>query len=150
MPQQPTPHVREDRTIVIDFHDEATYYGLLDQGTAFLDFVVAFLLSLGFQLKHTQDCQRGACLTRHSHYVRARLHGLPIWRGQWTACRAVFTVLPHFVLRYRAMKPAVAKDALLATHGGLSLELCAALCNVSPWPSIGWSVPWDARGACRY
>jgi hypothetical protein len=44
----------------------------------------------------------------------------------------VFTVLPHFVLRYRTMRPAVARDALLATHGGLSLELCAAICHISP------------------
>jgi hypothetical protein len=44
----------------------------------------------------------------------------------------VFTVLPHFVLRYRSMRPEVARDALLATHGGLSLELCAVICHISP------------------
>jgi hypothetical protein len=44
----------------------------------------------------------------------------------------VFTVLPHFVLRYRQMRPAVARDALLATHGGLSLELCAVIGHVAP------------------
>jgi len=44
----------------------------------------------------------------------------------------VFTVLPHFVLRYRQMRPEVARDALLATHGGLSLELCAVLYHLSP------------------
>jgi hypothetical protein len=37
-----------------------------------------------------------------------------------------------FVLRYRSMRPAVARDALLATHGGLSLELCAVLYHISP------------------
>jgi hypothetical protein len=41
-------------------------------------------------------------------------------------------VLPHFVLRYRQMRPEVARDALLATHGGLSLELCAVLYHISP------------------
>src|SRR4029453_16713474 len=46
--------------------------------------------------------------------------------------KAVFTVLPHFVLRYRSMRPAVARDALLATHGGLSLERCAVLYHLSP------------------
>ena len=30
------------------------------------------------------------------------------------------------------MRPDVARDALLATHGGLSLELCAVICHVSP------------------
>jgi hypothetical protein len=44
----------------------------------------------------------------------------------------VFTVLPHFVLRYRQMRPDVARDALLATYGGLSLELCAVLYHISP------------------
>jgi hypothetical protein len=41
-------------------------------------------------------------------------------------------VLPHFVLRYRQMRPKVARDALLATHGGLSLERCAVICHISP------------------
>jgi hypothetical protein len=44
----------------------------------------------------------------------------------------VFTVLPHFILRYRQMRPEVARDALLATHGGLSLERCAILYHISP------------------
>jgi len=44
----------------------------------------------------------------------------------------VFTVLPHFVLRYRQMRPEGARDALLATHGGLSLELCAVIYHISP------------------
>jgi hypothetical protein len=77
-------------------------------------------------------CRGGGCLTRHSHYMRVRLGGLTIWRIQCTTCRAVFTVLPHFVFRYRQMRPEVARDALLATHGGLSLEWCAVICNISP------------------
>ena len=44
----------------------------------------------------------------------------------------MFTILPHFVLRYRQMRPEVARDALLATHGGLSLELCAVISHISP------------------
>jgi hypothetical protein len=51
---------------------------------------------------------------------------------QCTTCKAVFTILPHFVLRYRSMRPEVARDTLLATHGGLSLELCAVLYHLSP------------------
>src|SRR5499427_5991154 len=123
---------RENRTITIDFQNEATYCQLLGDGKAFLEFVFAFLLSLGFQLKHKATCTSGGCLTRHSHYVRVRLGGLTIWRIQCTTCHAVFTVLPHFVLRYRQMRPAVARDALLATHGGLSLEVCAVLYHLSP------------------
>ena len=84
------------------------------------------------QLKHKATCRGGWCLTRHSHYIRVRLGGITIWRLQCTTCRAVFTVLPHFVLRYRQMRPEVARNALLATHGGLSLELCAVICHISP------------------
>jgi hypothetical protein len=123
---------RENRTITVDFRDEATYFQLLGDGKAFVECVLAFILSLGFQLKHKATCGGGECLTRHSHYVRARLGGVTIWRMQCTTCRAVFTVLPHFVLRYRQMRPEVARDALLATHGGLSLELCAVICHISP------------------
>ena len=123
---------RENRTITVDFHDETTYLALLSNTQAFVEFVFAFLLALGFQLLHKASCSEGGCLTRHSHYARVRLGGLTIWRIQCTTCKAVFTVLPHFVLRYRTMRPAVARDALLATHGGLSLELCAVLCHISP------------------
>src|SRR5499425_1753214 len=123
---------RENRTITVDFQHEATYFQLLGDGKAFLEFVFAFLLSLGFQLTHKATCHGGGCLTRHSHYVRIRLGGVTIWRIQCTTCKAVFTVLPHFVLRYRQMRPEVARDALLATHGGLSVEWCAVICHISP------------------
>jgi hypothetical protein len=123
---------RQNRTITVDFQDEATYFQLLGDTQAFVEFVRAFLLSLGFQLLHKASCSEGGSLTRHSHYARVRLGGLTLWRIQCTTCKAVFTVLPHFVLRYRQMRPEVARDALLATHGGLSLELCAVLYHVSP------------------
>src|SRR5919109_2317100 len=127
-----TRQTRENRTITVDFRSEATYFQLLGNGKAFLECVLAFLMSLGLQLKHKATCRGDGCLTRHSHYVRVRLGGVTIWRLQCTTCKAVFTVLPHFVLRYRQMRPDVARDALLATHGGLSLELCAVICNISP------------------
>ena len=123
---------RENRTITVDFQHEATYFQLLGDGKAFVECVLAFLLSLGFQLTHKATCRGGGCLTRHSHYARVRLGGVTIWRLQCTTCKAVFTVLPHFVLRYRHMRPDAARDALLATHGGLSLELCAVICHISP------------------
>ena len=124
--------IRENQTITVDFQNEATYFQLLGDGKAFVECVLAFLLALGFQLTHKDTCREGRCLTRHSHYVQVRLGGLIIWRLQCTTCKAVFTVLPHFVLRYRSMRPEVARDALLATHGGLSLELCAAISHISP------------------
>src|SRR5712691_1125102 len=123
---------RQNRTITVDFNNEATYSQLLDDTKAFLECVLAFILSIGFQLHHKSTCDGGGSLTRHSHYARVRLGGLTMWRIQCTRCKAVFTVLPHFVLRYRTMRPEAARDALLATHGGLSLELCAAIGHISP------------------
>src|SRR4030095_10853445 len=96
---------RENRTITVDFHDETTYFALLGNTKGFVEFVLAFLLSLGFQLQHKVTCKGDECLTRHSHYARVRLGGVTIWRLQCTACKAVFTVLPHFVLRYRSLRP---------------------------------------------
>ena len=51
------------------FRDEATYFYLMEDGKAFLECVIAFLLALGFQLKHKATCHGGGFLTRHSHYV---------------------------------------------------------------------------------
>jgi hypothetical protein len=130
--EQAAKPTRQNRTITVDFQDEATYFQLLGDTKAFVEFVLAFLLSLGFQLLHKGSCSEGGSLTRHSHYARLRLGGLTIWRVQCTTCKAVFTVLPHFVLRYRQMRPEVARDALLATHGGLSLEWCAVIYHISP------------------
>src|SRR5256714_1425455 len=124
--------IRQNRTITVDFQEPSTYVQLMNDGKAFVEFVFAFLLSLGFQLAHKATCTGGGCLTRHSHYARIRLGGLTIWRIQCTSCKAVFPVLPHFVLRYRSMRPEVARDVLLATQGGLSLELCAVIGHISP------------------
>src|SRR5256886_17432360 len=99
---------RENRTITVDFRDEATYVQLLGDGKAFVECVCAFLLSLGFQLAHKATCQGGGCLTRHSHSLRVRLGGVTILRIQCNRSRAVFTVLPHFVLSCRQMRPDVA------------------------------------------
>src|SRR6266487_7115605 len=123
---------RHNRTITVDFRDESTYFQVLSDGRAFVEFVLAFILALGFQLRHKSTCNGGGCLTRHSHYARVRLGGLTLWRIQCTSCKAVFTVLPHFVLRYRRMSPEIARQALIATHGGLSLEWSATICHISP------------------
>ena len=43
---------RENRTITVDFQNEATYVQLLGDAKAFVECVLAFLLALGFLLKH--------------------------------------------------------------------------------------------------
>jgi hypothetical protein len=130
--RHPTRQTRATRTRTVDFQTEATSLQLLGDGKACLAWVRAFLLALGFQLKPQATCRGGGCLTRHSPYARGRLGGLTIWRRQGTPWRAVFTVLPHVVLRYRRRRPEVARDALVAPHGGLRLECCAVLYPLSP------------------
>src|SRR5712691_9314482 len=123
---------RQNRTITVDFQEPSTYLQLMNDGKAFVECVFAFLLSLGFQLTHKASCRGGGCLTRHAHDVRVRLGGVTIWRIQCTTCHAVFPILPHFILCYRQLPPEVARNALLATHGGLSLERCAVIGHISP------------------
>ena len=62
-----------NRAITVDFCDESTYFQVLSDGKAFVEFVLAFILALGFQLAHKTTCRGGGCLTRHSHYARVPL-----------------------------------------------------------------------------
>jgi hypothetical protein len=48
--QNTTRQTRENRTITVDFQNEATYFQLLGDGKAFLECILAFVMSLGFQL----------------------------------------------------------------------------------------------------
>src|SRR5262249_8822606 len=123
---------RENRTITVDFQNEATYFQLLGDGKAFVEFVFAFILSLGFQLAHKASCRGGGCLTRHSHYVRLRVRGITIWRVQCTTWTALVPAPPSSALGSRQMRPEAARDALLPPHGGLSLAWCAVLSHPPP------------------
>src|SRR5260370_17594899 len=95
-----TKPTRQNRTITVDFHDETTYFQLLGDRKAFVECVLAFLLALGFQLTHKASCSAGGGLTRHSHYARVRLGGLPIWRFQCTPSKPPSPALPHFLFPY--------------------------------------------------
>src|SRR5260370_9302926 len=112
-----TKPTRQNRTITVDFHDETTYFQLLGDRKAFVEFVLAFLLALGFQLTHKASCSAGGSLTRHSHYARVRLGGLIIWRLQCPTSKAVFTALPHCALPYRPIPPDAARHARIPPPG---------------------------------
>ena len=69
---------RENRTITLDFRDEAPSFQLLGEGKAFLEGVLAFILSLGFQFKHKMTCTGWAhYLAAPLHRVSRRVHGPP-------------------------------------------------------------------------
>jgi hypothetical protein len=89
---------RANRTITINFHNEATSFQLLSDSKAFVECVLAFVLALGFHLAHKAICRGDGCLTRHSHDARVRLGGLTIWRLPCTAGKAVVTVPAAFRL----------------------------------------------------
>ena len=63
-----------------------------------------------FSADTQSELPRWRSLPRHSHYARSGC-GAHYPGGSSTTCRAVFTVLPHLVLRYRQMRPR-ARDAL--------------------------------------
>jgi hypothetical protein len=73
-----TKQPRANRTITIDCQNEATYLQLLGDRKAFLECVLGFLLSIGFQLAHKATCRGGGSLTRHSHDARVRLGGVTL------------------------------------------------------------------------
>ena len=75
------PRPRQNRTITVDFNDESTYHQLCQDGRGFIDFVVTFILKIGFALKHKCNCP-GERLTHHSNYARLRLDGLVCSVGQ--------------------------------------------------------------------
>ncbi len=59
---------RENRTITVDFNDKSTYYRLIQDRKALIEFIIAFIFSIGFQLKHKAHCCGGFSLTPHSSY----------------------------------------------------------------------------------
>ena len=67
--QKSARQTRENRTITINFQNEATYFQLLGNDKAFIECVLAFVLAIGFQLMHKATCSGGG-VSRHSHYVR--------------------------------------------------------------------------------
>src|SRR4029450_2442640 len=59
--QNTTRQTRENRTITVDFQNEATYFQLLGDGKAFVECVLAFILSIGFELTHEATCGSVTC-----------------------------------------------------------------------------------------
>src|SRR5438034_321929 len=88
----------DNRTITVDCHNEATYCQLLDDGKAFVALVLAFLLSLGFQLTHTSTGRGGEAQSLSHREGVSPPHGL--WPGALAfglfrarKCRSVYPVV---------------------------------------------------------
>ena len=63
---------KEGHTITVDFKTTEAHLRIIQDGKAFIEFVVNLLVSIGVQLKHRKDCPGGFSLTR-----------LPLCKGYW-------------------------------------------------------------------
>ena len=142
--KQAAKPTRHNRTITVDFQNEATYFQLLGDGKALVEFVLAFLLSLGLQLLQKGSCNEGGSLTA-TPTMPLRLGGLPSGvssaRGAKRSsrcCRTVSCGTVRCARRWLAMRcwpPMVGS----VWSGARSLTIS------HPWPSIAWSVRWATR-----
>lgn len=123
---------RTNRTIHIDFETEEKYKKLMEKGGQFIGFIIGFLITIGAGLRHKKWCKGGLEVTRHSHYKR--LCGVTIWRLQCKECLAVFTILPHFIIRYSKIRTEEAEKSLTALLGGLSFDNTAAILSIASMP----------------
>jgi hypothetical protein len=72
------------RTITIDFRNESIYFCLLKDGKAFVECVIAFIMSIGFQLTHKVTWKGGglsdtslalcACPAGRGHHLASPVH----------------------------------------------------------------------------
>jgi hypothetical protein len=74
--------IRQNRTITVNFQDQSTYFELLRNGKAFVEFVLAFLLSIGLQLAHKTTCTGGGCLTRQASITSSATPKIPLPWGR--------------------------------------------------------------------
>ena len=58
---QATKATRQNRTLTVDFQDPSTYFELINDGKAFVECVLAFILSIGFQLAPVISRWRDSC-----------------------------------------------------------------------------------------
>src|ERR1700756_3416666 len=132
---------RENRTITVDFQNEATYFQLLGDGKAFVEFVCAFLLSLGFQLAHMDGKPRTArrftvykncplptpedrllfILVYLKTYALQVVHGRLFGMVQGKANQWIHVLLPALLAALRALGDAPARSlTALAQRLGVS------------------------------
>ena len=160
---------RHNRTITIDFHDKVTYVQRLDDGKAFIALMIAFLLALGFQLKHKATCEGDGYPTRHSHYVRIRLGRLTIWRlqcmdrwqstGVFEGARASGQSGTVSTLNHACKAVGDGSRRRASTHIRLDAQpahpylgrLSMSRRNASPRHAVGWVVFHSSlRSSCRH
>ena len=131
---------RANRTITVDFQNEATYFQLLGDGKAFLEFVFAFLLSLGFQLtqgdlsrRRVPDAAFALCaypsgwgdhLADTVYDVQSGIHGPPPLRPPLSSDATRGGPRCPVSDAWRAQFGTVRRPLPYLSHGALSPRLC--------------------------
>lgn len=103
-------HQNQKRTAIVYFGDQQEDYLKLIQAperSAFIEYIQRPLQAQLTQDMHHRGCSDRSCYTLHGLRER-RVQGwlgekrvIPICRVRCQSCRAVFTVLPSFLMRYR-------------------------------------------------
>ena len=145
---------RENRTITVDFHDEATYFRLIDDGKAFVECVLAFLLALACSSTRLPVAVVGASrvtpIMRASGWVGSRSGGSSARHAE------PFTVLPTSscaIVRCDRKSPAMpCCDARWAQFGTVRRPLPYLPHGALPPRLCGWPPESGRRrgAVCRY
>ena len=149
---------RENRTITVDFQNETTYVQLLGDGKAFLELVMAFILSIGLSAQASGDLPRRRvpdaslplcpCPLGWSHHLAHPVYEVQSGVHRAAALRLMLSPDPtgggsRCPLGYTrwAQLRVVCGHLPYLPDGPLSLDLCARLPEPGGGADTVWSVP---------
>ena len=148
----PSKRQNQNRTAIVYFGaTQQSYLDLVnadDHHQSYIAYIQAPLRAQISREQHQPDCTDITCYTVHSQRHR-RLRGwggeievLPICRAKCRCCKAVFTVLPSFIARYRRQDTDCLGKLLEMSLGmGLSQRETAKIYEWSH-PDEGWHPGW--------
>ena len=123
---------RQNRTITVDFQDEATYFQLLDEPRRLSSSSSPSSSPSAF----SSTTRRAVATVGVS--LATPITSASVWAGSPSGAfsardaRRYSRSCPILSCAIARCDPRWPGDALLATHGGLSLEWCATICHISP------------------
>ena len=137
---------RENRTITVDFRDDATYVQLLGDGKAFVDFCVRFPPRPWLSARTQGHLSRGWVSHPPLALCPPPCVGSPSGVSSARRVKRCAPCCRTSVLRYRQIRPEVARDALACRTMEASVWSCAPCSPISPpWRSTASSVRLATR-----
>ena len=154
MPQEPQERHNQNRTAVVYFGPTKQDYLKLVQAEnhqAYIDYIQQPLQAQLTREQHKPGCRDTSRYTVHSQRNRklqdwqGASEVIPICRAKCCSCRAVFTVLPSFILRYRR-QDADCLGKVLEMNLGMGLTQ-RETATIYQWvnPEGGWRPSWIWR-----